>query len=324
MNGNFHVRFSTERGVGMYGYGKKYLNPLHPLSIKRLFGSDEHKPETISMLNSFLRLEGNDRIQSIEFLDKEQLPDTKEKRRSIVDVKCIDQKGDTFIIEMQNAEDAEDFIKRSQLYAYSSAVIQARKGRGGIKGMGDVTVLLIVNFNMIPNDQYPINYYDMRNTRTGHKEFNMTSYAVVNLLRYKQNKKKGIVDDLSNKEEGYWLEFLSSIEEKLDNPPPNVPEEVKQAYIAMERARWSQPMLDAYMQAILEREAYELGMEKAEKKGREEGESIGLEKGREEGESIGLEKGKIEMAKAMLADGESVEKIAKYSGLTPDQIKKLK
>ena len=46
--------------------------------------------------------------------------------------------------------------------------------------------------------------------------------------------------------------------------------------------------------------------------------------GREEGEAIGLEKGKIEMAKAMLEDGEITEKIVKYSGLTIDQIQSLK
>ena len=136
---------STEKQI----MGGRYLDPTNDFAFKRLFGSDEHKPETISMLNSFLRLKDDRRIQSIEFVDKEQLPDTEEKRRSIVDVKCTDQKGDTFIIEMQNAEDAEDFIKRSQLYACSSAVTQARKGKGGIKQMGDVTVLLIVNFNMI-------------------------------------------------------------------------------------------------------------------------------------------------------------------------------
>ena len=145
----------------------RYLSPTNDFAFKRLFGSEDHKPETISMLNSFLRLEGDERIKRIEFLDKEQLPDTDEKRRSIVDVKCVDQKDDTFIIEMQNAEDAEHFIKRSQLYAYHSAVNQAQKGQGGIRGMGNVTVLMIVNFNMIPEDEYPINYYQLPPAQAG-------------------------------------------------------------------------------------------------------------------------------------------------------------
>ena len=214
----------------------RYLSPTNDFAFKRLFGSEEHKPETISMLNSFLRLEGDERIKRIEFLNKEQLPDTDEKRRSIVDVKCIDQKDDTFIIEMQNAEDAEHFIKRSQLYAYHSAVNQAQKGKGGIRGMGNVTVLMIVNFNMIPEDEYPINYYKMSNTRTGHSAFNMIGYAVVNLWRYKDNNKLGIIDKNAKQDEKYWLDFLSYAENKVDNPPKGIPDEVKQAYTVMERA----------------------------------------------------------------------------------------
>ena len=73
----------------------------------------------------------------------------------------------------------------------------------------------------------------MQNARTGNQEFNMISYAVVNLLRYKDNKKKSIIDDHSNHEEEYWLDFLSYTNDRLDNPPSDVPEEVKQAYIAM-------------------------------------------------------------------------------------------
>ena len=58
----------------------------------------------------------------------------------------------------------------------------------------------------------------------------------------------------------------------------------------------------------------------AEKKG----EKKGIIKGLIEGEAKGEKKKAVESAKEMLADGVSIEKIMKYTGLTIDEIKSLK
>ena len=46
--------------------------------------------------------------------------------------------------------------------------------------------------------------------------------------------------------------------------------------------------------------------------------------GFKEGVEIGKAERDIEIAKEMIADNEPIEKIVKYTGLTPEQIKKLK
>jgi predicted transposase/invertase (TIGR01784 family) len=51
---------------------------------------------------------------------------------------------------------------------------------------------------------------------------------------------------------------------------------------------------------------------------------ITLAKGRAEGEVIGITKGKLETARAMLADGIALEKIAVYTGLSVEELEKLK
>ena len=48
--------------------------------------------------------------------------------------------------------------------------------------------------------------------------------------------------------------------------------------------------------------------------------SEGMEKGKEEGK----EERSIEIAKNMLQDGESIDKIIRYTGLTKEEIEKLK
>jgi predicted transposase/invertase (TIGR01784 family) len=53
--------------------------------------------------------------------------------------------------------------------------------------------------------------------------------------------------------------------------------------------------------------------------GREEGRAEGEAKGRAEGEHQKA----LEMAKKMLSDGMPIDLVAKYSGLTPDEISKI-
>ena len=77
----------------------RYLNPKADLTFKRVFG--EHKDITISFLNAMLPFEEGKEIATIEYLNPEQVPDNPGKKDSIVDVRCTDQTGRQFIVEMQ-------------------------------------------------------------------------------------------------------------------------------------------------------------------------------------------------------------------------------
>ena len=72
------------------------------------------------------------------------------------------------------------------------------------------------------------------------------------------------------------------------------------------------------------REGIAEGMEKGMKEGME----LGMAKGKQEGLAEGMEKGmnqrSLEIARNMLADGVDLNLIMKYSGLTQEQIEKLK
>ena len=56
----------------------------------------------------------------------------------------------------------------------------------------------------------------------------------------------------------------------------------------------------------------------------EEGLEKGLEQGLKKGKQEGREEGKQQTALAMLRDGLDIKKISKYTGLTPEKIKKLR
>ena len=74
---------------------------------------------------------------------------------------------------------------------------------------------------------------------------------------------------------------------------------------------------------VVEEEAtrnYNNAIKTAETRGREEGEKVGLEKGLVEGEK----KAKIESARKMLIDGLPIDMVAKYSGLSLEEVEDLK
>ena len=78
----------------------KYLDPKVDFLFKKIFG--ENKELVISFLNSLLPLDEKQEIVEIEYLSPEQVPNTVFGKNSIVDVRCFDNRGRAFIVEMQS------------------------------------------------------------------------------------------------------------------------------------------------------------------------------------------------------------------------------
>ena len=62
----------------------------------------------------------------------------------------------------------------------------------------------------------------------------------------------------------------------------------------------------------------------AKQEGLAEGMELGLKKGMKKGMEKGMNKKALEIARSMMADGVDINLIMKYSGLTQEQIDKLK
>jgi flagellar biosynthesis/type III secretory pathway protein FliH len=63
--------------------------------------------------------------------------------------------------------------------------------------------------------------------------------------------------------------------------------------------------------------------EQLRKMGFEEGEELGLRKGLEQGEEAGRYRERTELARQMLTAGEDMEKVARYTRLTPEELQAL-
>ena len=98
---------------------EKYINPHTDFGFKRLFGSEFNKELLISFLNAMFHGEQN--VQGVTYLNSEQLGDRVDARRAIFDVYCENDKGEKFIVEMQNVY--QEFFKDRTIY-YSTFPIR--------------------------------------------------------------------------------------------------------------------------------------------------------------------------------------------------------
>src|SRR5688572_19444953 len=101
-----------------YFYGvrskEKYINPFTDFGFKKLFGTEANKDLLIDLLNQIM---GNlEQIRDLTYLNTENLGKTEADRKAVFDLYCENQRGDRFIIELQNVPQAY-FKDRSVFYA---------------------------------------------------------------------------------------------------------------------------------------------------------------------------------------------------------------
>ena len=121
---------------------KRYLDPKIDLAFKRVFGV--HANLLKSLLNALLPLPADGQIDTLEYLTPEQAPEIPGLcKHSIVDVKCTDQKGRIFIVEMQMMWSAS-FEQRMVFGASQAYVKQLRAGQTR-RELKPVYALAIIN-----------------------------------------------------------------------------------------------------------------------------------------------------------------------------------
>ena len=133
----------------------KYLNPKADLTFKLIFG--EHPDLVMSLLNALLPLDADGQIESVEYLTPEMVPDNPAKKNSIVDVRCKDQQGRQFFVEMQLYWN-DSFRRRVILNAAKAVVREAERAKD-YNLVQPVYSLNLVNEGLSLDDAGPDEFY---------------------------------------------------------------------------------------------------------------------------------------------------------------------
>jgi predicted transposase/invertase (TIGR01784 family) len=298
----------------------RYLDPKTDIVFKKIFGQHPHLLK--SFLNSVLPLPNEGLIESLEYLPNEQVPPIPSFKYTVIDVRCTDQQGRVFIVEMQ-IQWTTSFKQRMLFNASKAYVTQLEKGEHyhllrPVYGLG------LINTVFDADEQHWYHHYKMVNVdKPREAEIKDLQLVFIELPKFKakhiREKKLQIL----------WLRFMAELDEKAKQVPEEwleVPE-IKQAVDLAEEAAYTPEELaayDRYWDAIsVEKTLVGDAKEEGIAIGLEKGEQIGLEKG----EQIGLEKGeqntKHKFARKLLAEGLSAEKIAVLTELPLTTIQAL-
>ena len=277
----------------------KYLDPKADLTFKKVFG--EHKDLMISFLNALLPLKKGEEVKQIEYLQPELVPDSPLKKDTIVDVRCTDEQGRSFIVEMQMIWTPE-FMKRVLLNATKAYSRQIDKG-GHYEDLQPVYSLNLVNDRFRDDTEDYYHDYGVMDIKNPDETIDEMHLIFVELPKFKPHSfhdKKMMV---------LWLRYLTEIDEKTRKVPDELlsnPETRKALDIVEESAYTDAQMAgyDHFWEAVSwERTLVSAALrrsEQAHKKGYEAGHEAGLEAGLEAGRKAGLEAGRKEgMEKGM-------------------------
>ncbi|WP_264718827.1 Rpn family recombination-promoting nuclease/putative transposase [Wolbachia endosymbiont (group A) of Lasioglossum morio] len=298
----------------------KFLDPKNDVSFKRIFGTEKNRDILIHFLNDILGFTGKNEIKDIEFLSTIQDPDIAAKKQSIVDVLCRDSTGAQYICEMQVAK-TKGFEKRAQYYAAKAYSRQADKG-DQYHNLKEIIFIAIADCVLFPNKSEYKSKHTIRDEDTNEHDPKDFYFIFIELPKFPKNKE----DQLENIVEK-WVYFFRYADETSEEELEKIIGSdviIKKAYEELNRFNWSEKEFIAYEQEIKrildEQAVLAQKLDDATEKGREEG--------KEEGIQIGHEKGrkaeKIEVAKNSLKAGVSIDVIAQITGLSIDEIQKLR
>jgi predicted transposase/invertase (TIGR01784 family) len=305
----------------------RYLDPKSDLVFKKIFG--EHPLLLKSFLNAVLPLPLDGLIESLDYLPTEQVPTIPMLKNSIVDVKCTDQQGRVFIVEMQ-LDWTAGFMQRMLFNASKAYLRQLEKKEtydslSPVYGLG----LLGCTFDKETEDWY--HHYKIVNIQRPERELKGLQLIFIELPKFQP------ATFTERKLQVLWLRFLSEVDEKSRTIAPELLEipEINQAISLAEESSYTPAELAAYdkywdtvrtektLMAGRYNEGREEGIAEGVEKGIAEGVEKGIAEGMEKGIAEGIHQGEVAILKRQLArrfgslDSSFLEQLEKAS---PEQL----
>ena len=280
---------------------ERYISLLTDFGFKRIFGTDPNKELLVNFLNSLF--DGEEVIKDVKYLNSENVGDVYTERKAIFDVYCENEKGEKFIVEMQNAYQTY-FKDRSLFYSTFPIREQAPKGSDWNFCLKKVYVVALLNYRMSDeafDSSDTIHTIALMDTKTN-KVFNAKlMFKYVEVGRFDKTDDELI--SLSDK----WMFVLKNLS-RLDNRPSSLREKIfTKLFDAAAIARFTPMELREYEDSLKAYRDIKNSLDTAKEEGREEGRAEGI----------------AMVVKNMHAKGMDIDVIASITGLNKDEVESL-
>lgn len=281
---------------------ERYISLLTDFGFKRIFGTKPNKQLLMDFLNSLF--DGEQVIKDVKYHNSEHVGDVYAERKAIFDVYCENERGEKFIVEMQNAYQTY-FKDRSLYYATFPIREQAPKGADWNFELKHVYVVALLNYDMCDPafSESTINHDVGLLDKKTYRVFNdKLTFKYVEISKFNKT-----IDQLET-DLDKWLFVLRNLS-RLDKQPKRLQSELfDRLFAEAEIAKFTKSELREYEDSLKAYRDIKNSLDSAE------------EKGRAEGRAEGFAEGKAEVARKLLAMGLPVNSIAEATGLTPEEI----
>ena len=284
----------------------RYVDLTLDAGFKAVFADRSNKELLIGLLNVLLPPEA--RVKDIvEYLDRETGPDFLDGKSTRMDLVCRGEDSRTFIVEMQR-EPENAFFERCMYYGagvYHTGLLSRETYKDDLKA---VYIVGILNYSLSHED---VNLWDTDNivscyrfteSRTGEVAPDTILCIFAELERFT----KSAAECRDDRDALFWLFRHSGVMEEL-------PEELSHSRLAegvtdaCEIASFSADKRILYEKDMIT----ELDL------------ALQYDYAREQGEARGKAEEKSAIARRMLEDGVPAETVAKYSGLSAEEVRAI-
>jgi len=278
---------------------RMFFNLTNDVVFKIVFSSPGNERLLTLLLNALLQLKGDNQIESLEILNPFNLPEFRNDKHSIIDVRAKDRAGRRYCIEVQMRAHKE-LMKR---VVYYSAVSYARQlAKSGSYADLNKTICLWIMGETIVTEPEIYNKFLISHVDTHRPLTDLIEYHFVELSKFNGKKPAGLRTRFEK-----WLHILKfgDLYQSVEDLPealkkePGISEVINNMSIAN---------TDEHLREILiSREMFLLDMNTEKQAARKEGRLEAI----------------IETALKMLAKGISPQTVSDITGLTTEQIEKL-
>ena len=282
----------------MNHFEEKYINPFTDYGFKKLFGEIPNKDLLLDFLNELLK-EEQGLITDLTYLKSENLGDTDLDRKAIFDIYCENERGEKFIVELQKAK--QNFFKdRTVFYATFPIREQAKRAEWNFE-LKAVYTIAILDFVFEEDKSEKQKFrYDVKLTDIETKKVFYDKLTFIYLEMPKFNK---TVDQLETRFDK-WLYVLKNLN-RLHKVPDKLHEKIfEKLFETAEIAKFTPEQVQSYEDSLKYYRDIKNSLDTAKEEGKFEEKQL--------------------IAKNLLNENVDINLISAVTGLTVEQISKLK
>ena len=280
---------------------EKYIDPFTDFGFKKLFGSEVNKELLIDFLSQLIKEQG--KITELTFLPTEQLGRTSNDRHGIYDIYCKNELGERFIVEMQQVK--KDYFRDRTLF-YSTFPIQDQAKSGDwdfkLQAVYTIGILDFVFDEDKKDDNFMHHEVKLMDTTTKEVFYDKLTFIYLEMPKFKKSEAE--LETQFDK----WLYVIKNLP-KLESRPEKFKDKIfDKLFETAELAKFDKNEQYQYEQSLKAYRDHLADLKSTYNRGRNEG----------------IIEGKIETAIEMIKDGESNEKIMKFTKFSIEKIEELR